>query len=307
MMKSVLESIKKITTEANGLKNITDIHQLNGTFRLMADKKKFQELVFPGTSPDVLRELPKDLVEILRWKELKDILDYSKIAKNAAEVLINIKIKGAKQGDKMDEMTEKMLTPQIAQEALAKGIVETVRTLTRVISAVSAKFSDEFASTSAPEASYDQIDVNISETLLGVQKFVAQPEFLGSEWSNLVARDLRRYVRVEKMSSLDSSGRPNISADAAVEEIMSESSGPQVAWIDESEYLSETYPALAEVLKQLHALPYELNGTFFLCKELLLSNRDRMILSHVYCYQVGIVLKLCALISKCLCFRISEM
>jgi hypothetical protein len=121
MIKSVRATIKTITTERGGLMQISQNHHLNGTFKQLCNKGMFAEVLFPGTSADVLAGLPKDLKEILEWSDLE--LDLTKIAKNAAEVLENIKKKGKTQGDVMDETTENVLLPQIGQEALAKGRV----------------------------------------------------------------------------------------------------------------------------------------------------------------------------------------
>jgi hypothetical protein len=121
MIKSVRATIKTITTERGGLMLISQNHHLNGTFKQLCNKSMFAEVLFPGTSADVLAGLPKDLKEILEWSDLE--LDLTKIAKNAAEVLENIKKKGKTQGDVMDETTENVLLPQIGQEALAKGRV----------------------------------------------------------------------------------------------------------------------------------------------------------------------------------------
>jgi hypothetical protein len=121
MIKSVRATIKTITTERGGLMQISQNHHLNGTFKQLCNKSMFAEVLFPGTSADVLAGLPKDVKEILEWSDLE--LDLTKIAKNAAEVLENIKKKGKTQGDVMDETTENVLLPQIGQEALAKGRV----------------------------------------------------------------------------------------------------------------------------------------------------------------------------------------
>jgi hypothetical protein len=121
MIKSVRATIKTITTERGGLMQISQNHHLNGTFKQLCNKSMFAEVLFPGTSADVLAGLPKDLKEILEWSDLE--LDLTKIAKNAAEVLESIKKKGKTQGDVMDETTENVLLPQIGQEALAKGRV----------------------------------------------------------------------------------------------------------------------------------------------------------------------------------------
>lgn len=119
MAKSIRATVKTITTERGGLSQISQNHHLNGTFKQLCNKNMFAEVLFPGTSAEVLEGLPKNLKEILEWSDLE--LDYTKIAKNAAEVLENIKKKGKANGDIMDETTENVLLPQIGQEALSKG------------------------------------------------------------------------------------------------------------------------------------------------------------------------------------------
>lgn len=119
MLKSVRTTIKTITTERSGLVQIAQNHHLNGTFKQLCNKSMFAEILFPGTSAEVLDGLPKNLKEILEWSDLE--LDLTKIAKNAAEVMENIKKKGKANGDVMDETTENVLLPQIGQEALSKG------------------------------------------------------------------------------------------------------------------------------------------------------------------------------------------
>lgn len=119
MLKSVRATIKTITSERGGLQQIAQNHHLNGTFKQLCNKAMFAEILFPGTTAEVLEGLPKNLKEVLEWEDLQ--LDQMKIARNAAEVLENIKKKGGAVGDIMDETTENVLLPQIGQEALSKG------------------------------------------------------------------------------------------------------------------------------------------------------------------------------------------
>lgn len=255
MLKAVESSIKTITKESGGLTTLLMQHQLNGTFRQLCDRKHFVDLVFPGTSKDVLSELPKDLKEILLWPELA--LDKIKIAKSASTVLANIKAKGEKQGDRMDSMTEQMLLPQIAQEALANGVIEAVRNMNRVVSGMTAKASTTFASPNDPQAKADQLDEDVIADLCSMEhKFGVQTEYLGQDWSSVILQDMQRYVRVEKMSAMDSSGKVKI---ASAVEVMDDKLGPRIAWVDLTKNLTDTYPAIAEALTQMCALPYELN------------------------------------------------
>lgn len=78
-------------------------HILGGTFHRLCDPTMMKELLFPGAPAAVLAELPANLREVLRWKELQ--LDVDKIVTSAAEVLDNSKRRGVAQGDVMDQKT----------------------------------------------------------------------------------------------------------------------------------------------------------------------------------------------------------
>lgn len=275
MIKSVRSTIKTITTERGGLLQISQNHHLNGTFKQLCNRAMFAEVLFPGTSAEVLEGLPKDLKEVLQWTELK--LDLTKIAKNAAEVLENIKKKGRAQGDTMDETTENVLLPQIGQEALAKGtsrsslsmfpftvvttvivldragIIEAVRKLSRKVSQMSAKINQNIASPTAPQATQDQLDDECVGQLFGEVKVGVQREFFGDDWTRVLRNDILRYVRNEKMTVLNRDGGVN-SGSAVVPANLA-----RMCWIEPSATLTEQYAGLAEVISQLHALPYELN------------------------------------------------
>lgn len=262
MLKSVRSTIKTITAERSGLMQISQSHHLNGTFKQLCYKGSFAEILFPGTSSDVLNGLPKNLKEVLEWSELE--IDLNKIAKNAAEVLENIKNKGRLQGDVMDEATETVLLPQIGQEALSKGIIEAVRKLSRRVSQMSARISQAIASPTAPQAALDQLDDAVLEELFSETRVGVQREFLGEEWTKLIRNDIIRYMRNEKMSVLNKDG--GVTADG-----LSSSSAvvpahlTRMCWIEPSGALTENYAALAELISQLHALPFELNCKHIYC------------------------------------------
>jgi hypothetical protein len=78
-------------------------HILGGIFHRLCDPTMMKELLFPGAPTAVLKDLPANLREVLRWEELH--LDVEKVLTSAAEVLENSKRRGAAQGDVMDERT----------------------------------------------------------------------------------------------------------------------------------------------------------------------------------------------------------
>eukprot|EP00600_Ochromonadales_sp_CCMP1393_P000822 CAMPEP_0174983050 /NCGR_PEP_ID=MMETSP0004_2-20121128/16897_1 /TAXON_ID=420556 /ORGANISM="Ochromonas sp., Strain CCMP1393" /LENGTH=447 /DNA_ID=CAMNT_0016235197 /DNA_START=254 /DNA_END=1597 /DNA_ORIENTATION=- len=254
MIKSLRLTIKTITGERGGLSQIDRDHHLNGSFKQLCNKRGFTEILFPGTSKEVLDDLPKNLKEVLEWEDLE--LDLNKISKNAADVLESIKNKGRSQGDIMDETTESVLLPQIGQEALAKGIIEGVRRLSRRVSQMSARINQVIASPSSQQASMDQIDDEVLQSLLGGTRVGIQREYLGEEWSNLIRNDILRYIRNEKMTVVNKDGGVAPSGDASKAR---QQEATQMCWIESSSALVEQYPAVTQLIKHVHALPYELN------------------------------------------------
>ncbi|KAJ1424054.1 hypothetical protein B484DRAFT_451671 [Ochromonadaceae sp. CCMP2298] len=259
MMKSLRATIKTITTERGGLAEISREHHLNGSFKQLCNKKLFTELLFPGTTAGVLEGLPKDLREVLQWEDLE--LDLEKISKNATDVLESIKNKGRSSGDVMDETTEFVLLPQIGQEALAKGIIEAVRRLSRRVSQMSAKVSQAFASPTAPQAELDQLDDEVVGALAGRSRVGVQDEFLGEHWALLIRTDIHRYIANEKLTVLNRDGGVSVAgAGAGAAGVgAASSSSARMCWIEPSAQLSDQYAAIAELIEKMHALPFELN------------------------------------------------
>eukprot|EP01038_Epipyxis_sp_PR26KG_P008694 gene8694-11747_t len=256
MNNSLNKTIAKICKESDGLKEISGNHHLNGTFKQLCDKKKMVEILFPGTSSNVLQNLPKDLKQVLQWTELE--LDIPKIARNAAEVLTNIKIRGAGQGDVMDKPTEIVLLPQIAQEALAKGILECVRSMSRRVSKIAAEVVLPVASITADQATFDQLDESTVVELLSPLSFGTVSGFMGNEWVELIRSDSIRFASNEKMSLINNMGDVILTSEEMGGSKISAYS--KMCWIEPTVELAELYPALNEVITQMHALPYEINN-----------------------------------------------
>ena len=254
--------IKKILT-GNFCSEDMNKHMLHGIFKQLMNKETFSDILFPGASEVVRRDLPMNLKDLLSWDILS--LDLSKIAGKAASIFNGLKSKGELRGDIMDYTTEAILIPQIVEEAMARDIVETVRNLSKRVSGLNAKVSLALAMPTEEEASWDQIGLQVSgalgssECALGVQQ-----DFLGSEWSSLVLEDVKRFVADEKMAEMSHGSSvltcPFNEADSSSSEIRPpDVSVSRMAWIEE-DAIAESYPALGELLQQLHALPYEING-----------------------------------------------
>lgn len=274
--------IKKILT-GNFCSEDMNKHMLHGMFKQLMNKETFAEILFPGASEAVQRDLPMNLKDLLSWDIL--FLDLSKIAEKAASIFNGIKSKGELRGDFMDSTTEAILIPQIVEEAMARDIVETVRNLSKRVSGLNAKVSLALAMPTEEEASWDQIGLEVSGALgssdyaLGVQQ-----DFLGDEWSSLVLDDVMRFAADEKMAEMSNGSSvltaPFNDVDCSSTEKPPDTSKSRMAWIEE-DAIVESYPALGELLQQLHALPYEINGTY---KPVIWYETNKYNVNPIFCH-----------------------
>jgi tetratricopeptide (TPR) repeat protein len=245
--------VKKIKTGEADFGMMGGPGMLQGAFANLLNSSTFQSFVFPGSPPDVLEVLPKNLKQLLYWEPIE--LDFVKIAKNAASVLEGVKKRGASSGDAMDARTEAMLRPQVVQEALARELIDSVKKVSKVLSnwkaKTSLKLADEATKATFFGPSSGEEEAVLLEDSVG-ERFpttpcVVQTDLMGEEWSSVILQDVARYCRVEKMSEMAA---------------WKESEGdvlPRVAWIEKETVIS-SYPALAEALNQLQYLPFEING-----------------------------------------------
>jgi len=237
-------------------------HILSGRLQQMCSgPEAFYELLFPGSSPDARKAFPQNLQELLLWPEL--ILDLTAVARAAAKVLAGVKARGALAGDVMDQATKDMLSPQIAQEALAREILAAVRKINKDYSRVAASTQLAVASETAPQALLDQLDSDVVAALHATG-FAAQEEYLGPQWAALLGADLQNFAKYEHMSDVEEPGMEALLAagGAGGGAGARAASGDttlvpvRLAWLDRA---YEQYPALTEAMSKLLALPYELN------------------------------------------------
>jgi hypothetical protein len=133
------------------------------------------------------------------------------------------------------------------------GIIEAVRKLSRRASQMSARISQNVASSTAPQATQDQLDDSVLGELFSDRKVGVQREFFGEDWTKVIRSDIARYMRNERMSVLNKDGGVTTGGAVAAANLT------RMCWVEPSATLTEQYAALAEVITQLHALPYELN------------------------------------------------
>lgn len=225
-------------------------HQLSGTFKQLSTRQSLVDVLFPGVPAPQLAQLPQSLREVLLWREL--MLDVSKIAKSAWAVFAEVRRKAALAGDAMDRDAQTMMSAQIVQEALAREVVAAVRRLAKQMSQVSARVSLSLASPGSEQAQQDQLLAPTVEQLLA-EDISCQDEYLGGDWAALIASDIVRFVAHERMTPVGEVQGEGI--QVSVPPCL-----PSMAYVDlDAGLLEESYPALAEAVGQLHALPHELN------------------------------------------------
>lgn len=242
-------------------------HMLQGTFRKLVEKESFSDALFPGVPQDVANSLPKNLRELFEWNGVDKLVHHEtlQMAKSAANILEGVRTRGEARGDIMDPATETVLIPQVAQETFARAVVDIVRNLSKRASNLNARLNLSIASPTVAQASLDQLDDHIFGCLLNEEASAVQDSFLGDDWANLVLADVIRYSKTEKMT--DMSFLPHVSTLPRYEELQETTSLSQesindkvrIAWI-ESKETSILYPALSEAIRNLHSLPYEING-----------------------------------------------
>lgn len=235
--------VKKIVDRQFNDAEYLTIFEVNPTFRKLIDSTMFADLIFPGTPSATLKSLPKNLRDILMWKDLA--VDIRKMVLLACTIFENVCAKGGSRGDSMNGETINILIPLIMQEAMARELITAVRDLGKVISSVRAMTSLSLASATAAEVGNDYIDSKAVSDLCDKSNCISEfHNFLGYDFQQLLLNEVTRYISIEKMTSITNDDNDVLS---------------RVAWI-EPDAVEVYYPVLSEVIKQLHALPYEINA-----------------------------------------------
>jgi hypothetical protein len=237
--------------------NASSQHMLQGSFSELCSSS-FRDTLFPGLSAAELSGLPSNLRQLLRWKNVGDILTQQlhTMAKSAASVLEGVRARGAARGDIMDPTTEGVLIPQIAQETLGREIIAVVRDVNRRAAGENIRNNPILALLPSGVKMDHQLDNDVMAHIVKSDTVAIQDYMFGKELARVLLRDVSRYSRDERMTeikfshyiSTPSLGKKMVTSDRA-----------DMAWI-EAEAVEVFYPALAFVLRRLHQLPYELNG-----------------------------------------------
>eukprot|EP00947_MAST-08B_sp_MAST-8B-sp1_P002069 g2069.t1 len=235
-----LQRIRDFASRGDGNASGTTIE---GEFKKLLEPRYFRSTVYPGRRVDKDSSLPRSLQALLKDDRYTNFLmdAMPAILANGAQVLMNVKAKGAAMGDTMPPETEAMLYPQVMMEAFGRQVKAIVDDVHRQAMRQATHVQVEVASPYSVTASWDQVS---EELLHGVvdeaRGFGTQPSFLGSDWAGLVRKDAARYASTEQLDALEGTD------------------GGRFAWLEPAD-ITETYPALAELMQRLAGLPSELN------------------------------------------------
>ncbi|KAF4144901.1 Tetratricopeptide repeat [Phytophthora infestans] len=261
MLKKLLEGCNKRGVNSRGESVVLD----DGVFAKLLQEDEFQRLIYPGIPKEQLAHAPKNLQTLLEdpWYEHELLALMPKVEAKAASVLANVKKRGAEQGDAMDPATERMLLPQVLQEAFGREVLAMVH---RVNYQKHVKLANDLRLIADPNsefATWDQLDDDFLDELLAdkrdVRGVAVMDEFMGEEWTQLLRNDVFRMAK----NGLLMSTVPNVDAKHVLsrENTGNESEilpGANIRFVEHQDCSAE-YPALAELIEMLHALPYEIN------------------------------------------------
>lgn len=263
MLRRLLAACSSTGTNANGQRVVLD----DGVFAKLLQEHEFQKLVYPGIPPDQLKHAPKNLQELLQdpiyEDELLELMP--KVQAKAESVLGNVKKRGAAQGEIMDAATERLLLPQVLQEAFAREVLAMVHRVNTKKHALLASHTSTIADPNAECATWDQLPDEFLDELFRTHPVAGKvagvavlDEFLGDEWVEILLNDVQRMANngmlLETVTSVDvqTLHKPSLAVGAAA------SPNGRMRFVELADCQRE-FPALAELMEKLHALPYEIN------------------------------------------------
>ncbi|KAF1782755.1 Tetratricopeptide repeat [Phytophthora cactorum] len=237
----------------------------DGVFAKLLQEDEFQRLIYPGIPKEQLVHAPKNLQTLLEdpWYEQELLALMPKVQAKAASVLANVKKRGAQQGDIMDPATERMLMPQVLQEAFGREVVAMVHRVNYQKHIKLANDARLLADPNSDFATWDQLDDKFLDELFVVKSDVrgvaVMDEFMGEEWTQLLLNDMFRMAK----NGLLMSTVPNVDAKYVLSRQNADNQteslpGAKLRFVEHQDCTAE-YPAIAELIEKLHALPYEIN------------------------------------------------
>ncbi|DBA04882.1 TPA: hypothetical protein N0F65_006884 [Lagenidium giganteum] len=271
MLRRLKEGCSKSGRNARGESVVLD----DGVFAKLLVEREFQQLIYPGIPKEQLTHAPKNLQELLEdpWYEEELVALMPKVQDKAQSVLENVKKKGAAQGEFMDPTTEAMLRPQVLQEAFGREVLSMVHRINHKKHVMLANDSRTLADPSSDYATWDQLPDEFLGDLLR-QKDSTQgnlpgvavlDDFMGEEWRPLLWNDVQRMSKNQLLLKMTASVDEQLlnpkkkRADNNNDAVLPRMGGHgRMRFLDHAE-CQQDYPAIAELLEKLQALPYEIN------------------------------------------------
>uniref|UniRef100_A0AAV1V2B2 Uncharacterized protein n=1 Tax=Peronospora matthiolae TaxID=2874970 RepID=A0AAV1V2B2_9STRA len=262
MLRKLLSGCNKQGVNRQGERVVLD----DGVFAKLLNEHEFQQLIYPGIPSDQLKHAPRNLQTLLEdpWYEQELLALMPKVQAKAASVLTNVKQRGAEQGDVMDMTTERMLMPQVLQEAFGREVLAMVHRVNHQKHVRLANDARLLADPNSDFATWDQLDDDFLDELLldknnNVRGTAVMDDFMGEDWTQLLLNDVARmanngllmttipHIDVKHVLCQQQRGRRKNTLP-----------GAKLRFVDYQSCVVE-YPALAEVIEKMHALPYEIN------------------------------------------------
>lgn len=248
---------------------------LDGLFGKLLKPESFRQIVYHSKDvpAGMAAYMPESFQQLLANQDYVDALValFPKIHAKADSVLGNVKRKAAKEGQVMDEQTERMLRPQVLNEAFAHQIVDMIHDVNRKRNAILAQKANNVASADAPEAGFDQLpEACVAALCDDASRFGVANGFLDDgdgEWQDLLCADVEDLVasgRLEPRDVASASKRDLLGPPPDLDAY----TGCWTCWLKLDE-LEDEYSALHELISRMHALPFELNAkcpALALCK-----------------------------------------
>ncbi|CAM9351584.1 unnamed protein product [Scytosiphon promiscuus] len=219
-------------------------HELDGMFTKLMEPEQFRRIALSRLSEEERRRAPCSLQELLRMPVYASALEKAlpRVVSRADSVLEGVKRRGLEQGDIMDAATEEVLKPQVLQEAFAREVIGVITAVQATARAQAVLDQGRLASPRCEEASWDQLqDTTVTDLLRRGKGFSIQDSFLGDEWVSPLLEDSARFSTAGRLHPLGL-----------------EPEHGEMAWVEAGQ-LEYDYPALHELIVNLHALTFELN------------------------------------------------
>ncbi|KAJ8577770.1 hypothetical protein ON010_g1441 [Phytophthora cinnamomi] len=261
MLKKLLDGCNRRGVNSHGQSVVLD----DGVFAKLLSEDEFQRLIYPGIPKEQLAHAPRNLQTLLEdpWYEQELLAVMPKVQAKAASVLRNVKKRGAEQGDVMDPATERMLMPQVLQEAFGREVLAMVHRVNFQKHVKLANDAKLLADPNSDFATWDQLDDEFLDELLveksDVQGAAVLDEFMGDEWTQLLLNDVFRMAKNRLlMTTASNVDAKHVLSRRSAGNQTETLPGAKLRFVEHKDCTAE-YPALAELIEKLHALPYEIN------------------------------------------------